>query len=140
MPTLLWGVGGGVAASRVVMEPWTCDDWEILESNAEHLEGELLNQVSVVYPGQIIPIWVHRSSLISLKVTTTFAPGFGAGPGASPLCVRLTANTEVSVSPKPRQRGSGRRDGGQRHVFASSGPLRVCPPPTATVRSAAEAF
>lgn len=31
-------------ASRVSLEPLSSDDWEILEANAEHLEGRLLTQ------------------------------------------------------------------------------------------------
>lgn len=33
------------AASRVFLEPLSSDDWEILEANAEHLEGQMLTQV-----------------------------------------------------------------------------------------------
>jgi Peroxisome biogenesis factor 1, N-terminal len=36
-------------AARVDVEPCTPDDWEILELNAEHLEGELLQQVGISY-------------------------------------------------------------------------------------------
>lgn len=34
-------------ASRVCLEPLSSDDWEILEANAEHLEGQMLTQVCV---------------------------------------------------------------------------------------------
>lgn len=34
-------------ASRVCLEPLSSDDWEILEANAEHLEGQMLTQVRV---------------------------------------------------------------------------------------------
>lgn len=37
--------GAVSTASRVSLEPLSSDDWEILEANAEYLEGELLSQV-----------------------------------------------------------------------------------------------
>lgn len=38
-------------ASRVCLEPLSCDDWEILEANAEHLEGHMLAQVRGIVTG-----------------------------------------------------------------------------------------
>ncbi|CAN0562252.1 unnamed protein product, partial [Laminaria digitata] len=59
-------------------------------------------QVCVAYPGQVMPIWVHNTSLIALKVVSTESPG-----NTPAACVRLTAETEVVVSPKLRQRRKG---------------------------------
>ncbi|CAN0135334.1 unnamed protein product [Ectocarpus sp. 8 AP-2014] len=112
-------------ASRVCLEPLSCDDWEILEANAEHLEGHMLTQVCVAYTGQVMPIWVHNTSLISLQVVSVETPGGAPAAG----CVRLTADTEVAVSPKPRHRRRSREGEPRRQRFRSSGLLRVAPPP-----------
>lgn len=52
-------------------------------------------------PGQIMPIWVHSTSLIALQVVSAETLDGGA---AAVACVRLTAETEVAVAPKPRRR------------------------------------
>lgn len=36
-------------ASRVSLEPVSSDDWEILEANAQHLEGQMLSQVTAFF-------------------------------------------------------------------------------------------
>ena len=46
-----------VSAISIEIEPLTISDWELLEIHADELEsGNLLGQVSVVYPNQILPI------------------------------------------------------------------------------------
>ncbi|CAN0077559.1 unnamed protein product, partial [Hapterophycus canaliculatus] len=98
-------------ASRVCLEPLSSDDWEILEANAEHLEGQMLTQVCVACPGQVMPIWVHSTSLIALQVVSAEALDGGAA-----ACVRLTAQTEVAVAPKPRHRRRSREgEEGENH-------------------------
>lgn len=62
-------------------------------------------QVCVACPGQIMPIWVHSTSLIALRVVSVEVLGGGAAAAA---CVRLTAETEVAVAPKPRRRRRSR--------------------------------
>ena len=63
------------------------------------------NQVCVAYTGQVMPIWVHSTSLIALQVLSVETPGgSAAAAAAAAACVRLTADTEVAVTPKPRQR------------------------------------
>ncbi|CAN0031074.1 unnamed protein product, partial [Laminaria digitata] len=37
--------GYAPTAARVSLEPVSSDDWEILEANAHHLEGQMLSQV-----------------------------------------------------------------------------------------------
>ncbi|CAM9343475.1 unnamed protein product [Scytosiphon promiscuus] len=111
-------------ASRVCLEPLSSDDWEILEANAEHLEGQMLTQVCVASPGQVMPIWVHDTSLIALQVVSAEA----LGGGAAATCVRLTAETEVAVAPKPRRRRRSREGEERERRFRPSGLLRVAPP------------
>ncbi|CAM9478899.1 unnamed protein product, partial [Phaeothamnion confervicola] len=116
-------------AGRVDVEPCTSDDWEIVEMNAEHLEGELLRQVCVVYPNQVLPIWVHGRILITLRVlSVTAAAGICAGAG--PPCMRLTAHAELVVCPKPRAAYRTAGGGGGREHFRRSGRLRIQPSPS----------
>ena len=48
------------------------NDWEIIELNAGYLEAELLGQVSILFPGQIVPVWLQKGagSLVRLRVTS----------------------------------------------------------------------
>lgn len=77
-------------AVSVEMEPFTTSDWESLEVYAERLEeGGLLQQVSVVYPNQMLAIRVG-TEMVRVRVHSD-----------APVC-RLVANTQVHVRPKPR--------------------------------------
>lgn len=79
-------------AVSVEVEPLTTSDWESLEVHAQVLEdGGLLQQVSVVYPQQVLLLKVAGSEMAQVRVHTE-AP------------CRLLANTEVHVRPKPRKR------------------------------------
>jgi hypothetical protein len=76
-------------AVSVEVEPLSTSDWESLEVNAELLEeGGLLQQVSVVYPNQLLSL---RVALEMVRVRVT---------AETPS--RLVANTEVHIRPKPR--------------------------------------
>lgn len=76
-------------AVSVEVEPLSTSDWESLEVHAELLEeGGLLQQVSVVYPNQVLSLRVGLE-MVRVRVTAE-APS------------RLVANTEVHIRPKPR--------------------------------------
>ncbi|KAK3258061.1 hypothetical protein CYMTET_32875 [Cymbomonas tetramitiformis] len=45
------------AATMVEVEPAGHDDWEMIELNAEYMESQMLNQVGVLYVGQVFPFW-----------------------------------------------------------------------------------
>ena len=76
-------------AVTVTVEPLTVRDWESLEVYAEMLEGGgLLQQVTIVYPNQVLALRVN-SEMVRVRVHTD-------GP------CRLLADTEVHVRPKPR--------------------------------------
>lgn len=78
-------------AVTVEVEPLTTSDWESLEVYAEVLEeGGFLQQVSVVYPQQILLLRVANSEMVRVRVH------------ADSPC-RLLADTEVHVRPKPRK-------------------------------------
>lgn len=103
------------------VEPLTCEDWELLETRAEFLEhGALLQQISVVYSGQVIPLWVGGKDVAFIRV---LPDNFGENDSAWPdptmdsttsgqgsvssewfCCLRLVRDTRVCVSPKPRQK------------------------------------
>lgn len=71
----------------VNVEPYTEDDWEILvgswcatpglcvhvltsvqELHAGYVEENLLSQLRVVYPNQLITIWIHGRTLVRLQI------------------------------------------------------------------------
>ncbi|KAK3583344.1 hypothetical protein CHS0354_038957 [Potamilus streckersoni] len=86
VPTCCW----------VRVEPLSVDDWEILERHALHIEAHLMNQVRVVWTGQVLPVWVD-SICIFIKIGTV-------EPKSD--CVVLTNQTEVHVLPKLRNQSS----------------------------------
>lgn len=94
-------------ADQVFMEPLSVEDWELLETYAEDLEaGDLLQQISIVYPDQVVPLQVEPGVLANVRVLAT---SFGTHPhdandvNMDPpcCCMRLVADTEVVISPKP---------------------------------------
>ncbi len=104
-------------AQRVCVEPLTCDDYEIVELNSELLERELLEQVSIVYAGQLLPVWVHNSILSTFKVKSfdldraagalscnTIFDGVEGGKRSSAVCCRISAHAELIVEPKLRKK------------------------------------
>ncbi|XP_033637496.1 peroxisome biogenesis factor 1-like isoform X2 [Asterias rubens] len=86
--------------SRISVEPATSDDWEILELNTGYVESNLLNQVRIVWTGQILPVWIEKKICIFIKIGTT-------EPNAS--CVQLQQNTELVVAPKSRRNHTSSR-------------------------------
>ncbi|XP_038050975.1 peroxisome biogenesis factor 1-like isoform X2 [Patiria miniata] len=81
------------SCSRVSVEPATSDDWEILELNTGYVESNLLNQVRIVWTGQILPVWIEKKICIFIKIGATDPPA---------SCVQLEPNTELIVAPKSR--------------------------------------
>lgn len=99
-----------VDAKDAYMEPCTEDDWQLLESFASALEsGKLLQQISVVYPNQILPLAVYPGLVAHVKVLpSSFEHPKTIWDDADDLraapCVRLLAQNNVIVTPKPRSR------------------------------------
>lgn len=132
-------------AEQVCFEPLSTPDWELIEMEASVLEdGGLLNQITVVYPGQIFPLrlgpfgggdtsysgrlesaaWIKvaeqgfvstfteddsdetdslfNSDTDSIDSTKRFQVRYN--------CLRLMAETEVSVVPKPRTKNKEEDD------------------------------
>jgi Peroxisome biogenesis factor 1, N-terminal len=106
--------------TRVDVEPLTTEDWELLEIHSEAMEhGELLNQVSVVYPDQVLRFRVGSngdqvnivvkgvqtaSSALSESSIWPSIPSHKTSDEitTTTCCVLLVQDTEVVVAPKPR--------------------------------------
>jgi len=71
----------GPIAQTANVEPLTPDDWEILvcerdiprltclqEPNAGYVERQLINQVRIVYPNQVVPLWINHQTPVMLRV------------------------------------------------------------------------
>ncbi|CAH1389382.1 unnamed protein product [Nezara viridula] len=72
----------------VNVTPVSEDDFEILRSSSLEVEGSLLNQLRIVWPKQIFPVWVSRNVSVNL-VVDSFSPNLNYG--------RLEEYTEVVV-------------------------------------------
>ncbi|ORY80196.1 P-loop containing nucleoside triphosphate hydrolase protein [Leucosporidium creatinivorum] len=82
-------------ATSVSVTPVSADDWEILETNAEFVEMNLLSQARAVKEGMSIGCWVGGTTLVRFTVDST-------SPSASPALL-LTSATELIVAPKTRR-------------------------------------
>ncbi|KAF9198235.1 Peroxisome biosynthesis protein pex1, partial [Haplosporangium sp. Z 27] len=78
----------------VNVAPYSEDDWEILELHAGYVEDQMMNQIRVLYPNQIITMWVNGRTLVRLRV-------LDINPTAP--CLKLNANVEVIVAPMVRK-------------------------------------
>lgn len=116
--------------TRLDVDPLTVADWELLEAHAEALEqGGLLQQVSVVYPGQLISLQMGRDvARVVVKDVNedTSAADDNVWPAdpqslsqsTKTCCVLLMQDTEVVIAPKTRPR---------RNDDEVGPPLRLCP-------------
>ncbi|KAF9549645.1 Peroxisome biosynthesis protein pex1 [Mortierella hygrophila] len=82
----------------VNVAPYSEDDWEILELHAGYVEDQMLNQIRILYPHQVITMWVNGRTLVRLRV-------LDINPNAP--CVKLGANAEVIVAPMVRKANGG---------------------------------
>ena len=55
-------VGGEpiIVSSPILLRPATVEDWEVIESMASFLEETILDQISVISPNLIFPVWIAR--------------------------------------------------------------------------------
>lgn len=83
-------------ARTVTLEPASSDDWEVVELNAEDIEGRLLEMCGVVSAHRSLPIWI-QGQMVALRVTAT-------DPRQD--VVRLAAGTEIMIAPRPRGKKS----------------------------------
>eukprot|EP00578_Thalassiosira_sp_NH16_P007196 CAMPEP_0181123900 /NCGR_PEP_ID=MMETSP1071-20121207/26171_1 /TAXON_ID=35127 /ORGANISM="Thalassiosira sp., Strain NH16" /LENGTH=1237 /DNA_ID=CAMNT_0023209123 /DNA_START=98 /DNA_END=3812 /DNA_ORIENTATION=- len=164
-------------AERVTFEPLTISDWEMIEMEASVLEdGGLLNQITIVSPGQVFPLrfgrnlgslesaawirvvdedvevlpnekmdsYVSGRSDASLSSDSDFDSSIDSADDEEEnssesarhhQCVRLMAETEVAVIPKPRMQKdeqlgndeSKEQSQSGEPAYSPSDPLRVQP-------------
>ncbi|XP_009906300.2 peroxisomal ATPase PEX1 [Dryobates pubescens] len=82
------------SCQQVEVEPLSTDDWEILELHASSLERHLLDQIRVVFPKAIFPVWVEQHTHVYIQIGTLMpAASYG----------RLEPCTELLILPKARQ-------------------------------------
>ncbi|KFV80941.1 Peroxisome biogenesis factor 1, partial [Struthio camelus australis] len=82
------------SCQQVEVEPLSADDWEILELHASSLEKHLLDQIRIVFPKAIFPVWVEQHTHVYIRI--------GALLPAAPYG-RLEPRTELLICPKTRQ-------------------------------------
>uniref|UniRef100_A0A7N4V0G0 Peroxisomal ATPase PEX1 n=1 Tax=Sarcophilus harrisii TaxID=9305 RepID=A0A7N4V0G0_SARHA len=83
-----------VSCHQVEVKPLSADDWEILELHASSLEQHLLDQIRIVFPNAIFPVWVDQQTYIYIQIVALMpAATYG----------RLENDTELFVHPKTRQ-------------------------------------
>ncbi|XP_052029142.1 peroxisomal ATPase PEX1 isoform X2 [Apodemus sylvaticus] len=87
-----------VSCQQVEVEPLSADDWEILELHAISLELHLLDQIRIVFPKAIVPIWVDQQTYIFIQIVALM-PTAPYG--------RLETNTKLLIQPKTRQAKEG---------------------------------
>ncbi|XP_015666120.1 peroxisome biogenesis factor 1 [Protobothrops mucrosquamatus] len=83
-----------LSCQQVEVEPISADDWEILELHALSLERHLLDQIRIVFPKGVFPVWVEQHTCIYIRIVALKPPA---------LYGRLEPCTELLVSPKLRQ-------------------------------------
>ncbi|KAI7959920.1 hypothetical protein MJO29_004988 [Puccinia striiformis f. sp. tritici] len=93
---------GMTHATTVHVEPLTSDDWEILESNPQYLEDNILKQIRVLVESQKLLIWVYGKTLIQVKVTSVLPPPSNSNTERTTALYIITNETEIIVCPKTR--------------------------------------
>ncbi|KAF9116910.1 Peroxisome biosynthesis protein pex1 [Mortierella sp. AM989] len=88
---LVKSVQDGVSVN---VAPYSEDDWEILFLHAGFVEDQMVNQIRILYPNQIVTMWVNGHTLVRLRV-------IDINPSAP--CVKIGADTEVIVAPMVRK-------------------------------------
>ncbi len=61
------------------------------ELHSEYLEEQILNQVCVVFEGEVFPLWIRRHTLVHMRIVST-SPG---------KVVRLVNDCEARLAPIP---------------------------------------
>ena len=80
-----------VGCASAWIEPVSVDDWEILELHADDVESQMLDQIRVLWPGQIFPLWISGNICIFLKTVKVEPPAD---------CSLLIPLTELIITPK----------------------------------------
>lgn len=78
------------SATKCHLKPITENDWEILSLNSDFIESNLLNQIRVVSPRLVFPVWITNQSNVCL-----FVQAFNLIPNSKAII--LSNSTEVLV-------------------------------------------
>ncbi|XP_059800919.1 peroxisome biogenesis factor 1 isoform X1 [Hypanus sabinus] len=79
------------SCQQAVVEPLSHDDWDILELHSQSLENHIMDQIRIVFPGGVFPLWIEKHTVIFIKIgSLTPAAAYG----------RLEPFTKLIVSPK----------------------------------------
>ena len=73
-----------VLGSFVHLDPSSLSHVLHQERNQSYLEEQILNQVNVVFEGQIFPAWISRQTVVHLKIGT-HAPDQPKGTALEPV-------------------------------------------------------
>ncbi|TEA22905.1 hypothetical protein DBR06_SOUSAS8410019, partial [Sousa chinensis] len=83
-----------VSCQQVEVEPLSADDWEILELHAASLEQNLLDQIRIVFPNAIFPVWVDQQAYIFIRIVALIpAAPYG----------RLETDSKLLIQPKTHE-------------------------------------
>ncbi|XP_059964443.1 peroxisomal ATPase PEX1 [Mesoplodon densirostris] len=83
-----------VSCQQVEVEPLSADDWEILELHAASLEQHLLDQIRIVFPKAIFPVWVDQQTYIFIRIVALIpAAPYG----------RLETDSKLLIQPKTHE-------------------------------------
>ncbi|XP_069770023.1 peroxisomal ATPase PEX1 isoform X2 [Narcine bancroftii] len=81
------------SCQQAVIEPLSPDDWDILELHSTSLERHILDQIRIIFPGGVFPLWIAKYTVIYIEVgSLTPATAYGT----------LEPYTELIISPKMR--------------------------------------
>jgi hypothetical protein len=111
-------------AETVFVEPLTADDWEVTEMHAQYLETQLLRQICIVFVNHVIPVWIHKSVLVRMKVVVIRLAGATSmvnGVG----CAFMSSATELVVAPKALKPTA--QSGTKAYALADGIQLKVLP-------------
>ncbi|XP_022441508.2 peroxisome biogenesis factor 1 isoform X2 [Delphinapterus leucas] len=83
-----------VSCHQVEVEPLSADDWEILELHAASLEQNLLDQIRIVFPNAVFPVWVDQQAYIFIRIVALIpAAPYG----------RLETDSKLLIQPKTHE-------------------------------------
>ncbi|ORC93756.1 putative peroxisome biogenesis factor 1 [Trypanosoma theileri] len=89
-----------IRASKVLVSPTSVDDSEVVEQNASRIEGQLLRQVQVVYPGMTLSVAVFSG--VHAKVTVQKIEDEN-GQEITSNCAVMFDGTEFVIATRARQ-------------------------------------
>ncbi|XP_075602298.1 peroxisomal ATPase PEX1 isoform X4 [Balearica regulorum gibbericeps] len=91
------------SCQQVEVEPLSTDDWEILELHASSLEKHLLDQIRIVFPKAVFPVWVEQHTHVYIKIGTLMpeAPYGRLEPSTELLILSKTRELEENITSTP---------------------------------------